>query len=414
MKRANHNLRINSDRLWASIMEMAKIGSTLGGGSNRQALTKEDAEGRRLFKNWCDAAGCKVTSDSLGSMFARREGQTDLPPILIGSHLDTQPTGGKFDGILGVLAGLELIRVLNEAGITTKRPIEIVNWTNEEGCRFAPAMLASAAFAGVLSEQVALDKTDAEGMRLGDELAKMGLDCSAPLGGRTVGAYVELHIEQGPILEAENFDIGFVTIGQGHRWYDALFKGFESHTGSTPMSQRKDAMLGAAKFIEAVNSIGHRYAPQGVASVASVRVTPNSRNVIAGEALLSVDVRHPQQHQLDAMDQAIRVAFAECVKSADLDGTITDVSNCPPVPFDKKVLGIIREEAGHLGLKGRDIVSGAGHDAFHLARIAPTAMIFSPCRDGISHNEAEDITQEWAANGANLLLRTALRLANEF
>jgi beta-ureidopropionase / N-carbamoyl-L-amino-acid hydrolase len=288
-----------------------------------------------------------------------------------------------------------------------------VNWTNEEGCRFAPAMLASAAFAGVLSEQAALDTKDAAGLRLGDELANMGLECRAPLGGREIAAYVELHIEQGPILEAEQFDVGFVTIGQGHRWYDIQLKGFESHTGSTPMSHRKDALLGAAKLIEAVNGIGKNYAPEGVASVASLRVLPNSRNVIAGDVLLSVDVRHPVQAKLDAMDRDVREAYAACLQSTDLTGTISDVSNCPPVPFDKMVLEIIREEAAQLGLKGRDIVSGAGHDAFHLARVAPTAMIFTPCVGGISHNEAEDITKAWATDGANLLLHTALRLANE-
>jgi beta-ureidopropionase / N-carbamoyl-L-amino-acid hydrolase len=413
MERTNHNLRINADRLWASLLDMARIGGTAGGGSNRQALTEEDARGRLLFKQWCEASGCTVSVDKLGSMFARRDGLADLPPVLVGSHLDTQPTGGKFDGVLGVLAGLELIRTLNEAGLCTRRPIEIVNWTNEEGCRFAPAMLASAAFTGELSEQAVLDTRDAAGLRFGDELTRMGLDCSTPLGGRSIAAYVELHIEQGPILEAENLDVGFVTIGQGHRWYDILLNGFESHTGSTPMNHRRDALLGAAHLIEAVNVIGKNHAPEGVASVASMRVMPNSRNVIAGEVLLSIDVRHPVQARLDEMDRDVRAAYAACLKSAGLTGTIIDISNCPPVPFDSNVLDIIREEAGHLGLKGRDIVSGAGHDAFHLARIAPTAMIFTPCRDGISHNEAEDITQEWATNGANLLLRTVLRLANE-
>jgi beta-ureidopropionase / N-carbamoyl-L-amino-acid hydrolase len=413
MKPTNHNLRINADRLWDSILEMAKIGATAGGGSNRQALTKEDAQGRLLFKKWCESASLNVSIDRVGSMFARREGRESLPPILVGSHLDTQPTGGKFDGVLGVLAGLEVIRILDESGISTKRPIEVVNWTNEEGCRFAPAMLASAAFTGVISAQAALDTRDADGIRFGDELAKMNLDCSSALGGRSIAAYVELHIEQGPILEAESYDIGFVAIGQGHRWYDVNIKGFESHTGSTPMSHRRDALLGAAKLIEAVNAIGRHYAPDGVASVASMRVLPNSRNVIAGEVLLSIDVRHPKQEMLDAMDKDVREAYVASLVAAGLEGTITDVSNCPPVPFDHNILGIIREEANHLGLKGRDIISGAGHDAFHLARVAPTAMIFTPCRDGISHNEAEDITQKWAANGANLLLRTVMRLANE-
>jgi beta-ureidopropionase / N-carbamoyl-L-amino-acid hydrolase len=412
MRSANHNLRINADRLWASLMEMGLLGGTPKGGCNRQALTREDADARHLFKHWCETADCTVRVDRLGSMFARREGLEDLPPVLVGSHLDTQPTGGKFDGVLGVLAGLELIRVLNEAGIKTRRPIEIVNWTNEEGCRFAPAMLASAAFAGVVSESEALDKRDAQGLRFGDELARMGLECSAPLGGREIAAYVELHIEQGPILEAEGHDVGFVTIGQGHRWYDAALTGFESHTGSTPMAGRRDALLGASHLIQAVHNIGTRYAPEGVATIASVQVVPNSRNVIAGQAMLAIDLRHPELDKLEAMDRELRTAFAQCVQETGLTGHLTDVSHCPPVPFDADILAVIREEAAHLGLKGRDIVSGAGHDAFHLAAMTPTAMIFTPCCDGISHNEAEEISLKWATDGANLLLRTALHLAN--
>ena len=418
----SHNARIDGARLWASLMEMARIGGTAKGGCNRQALTREDAAGRALFKTWCEAAGCIVEVDTVGSMFARREGTENLPPILIGSHLDTQPTGGKFDGVLGVLAGLELVRCLNDAGIQTRRPIEIVNWANEEGCRFTPAMLASAAFAGVIPEATVLDSCDADGLRYGDELAHMKLDQVRPLGGSTIAAYLELHIEQGPILEAEGFDVGFVTTGQGHRWYDVVIRGFESHAGSTPMPRRRDALLGAAELIQAINNIGHDFAPDGVATVGHVRVLPNSRNVIPGEVQLSVDIRHPDGKVLTQMDERVRACFAACLVSNGLvsndlvsnglEGTITDVSNCPPVPFDGDILGVIRQEAAILGLKGRDIVSGAGHDAFHMARIAPTAMIFTPCHEGISHNEAESILPEWASAGANLLMRTALVLAD--
>lgn len=255
------NLRINSDRLWASLMEMAKIGGTPAGGCNRQALTAEDAEGRALFKRWCEQAGCTVAVDRLGSMFARRAGTEDLPPVLIGSHLDTQPTGGKFDGVLGVLAGLEVMRALQESGVQTRRPIELVNWTNEEGCRFAPAMLASAVFAGALSEEKALATLDGAGLRLGDELARMNLDATAPVGGRKIAAFVELHIEQGPILEAEGFDIGFVAVGQGHRWYDVVYTGFGSHAGSTPMPRRRDAMAGAARLVLELQNIGRAMGP---------------------------------------------------------------------------------------------------------------------------------------------------------
>ncbi len=408
----SHNLRINGERLWDSLMEMAKIGGTPRGGCNRQALTGEDAEGRALFTRWCEAAGCTLQIDRLGSMFARREGLEDLPPVLIGSHLDTQPTGGKFDGVLGVLAGLELIRSLNEAGIRTRRPIEIVNWSNEEGCRFSPSMLASAVFAGLTSEADALDTRDAAGIRFGDALAGMGQASVAPVGGRAIAAYLELHIEQGPILEAEGFDIGFVTGGQGLRWYDASFRGFESHAGPTPMPQRRDALVGAARFIEKVNAIGLAFPPLAVSTVGEVQVLPNSRNVIPGEVRLSVDIRHPEADVLAKMDARLREAFAETLAASRLEGELVDVLHSPAVPFDAGILGIIRAETAALGFTGRDIVSGAGHDAVHLAKIVPSAMIFTPCHDGISHNEAEDIQPRWAEAGANVLLATALALAN--
>lgn len=409
---SSHNLRINADRLWASLMEMAKIGGTPKGGCNRQALTAEDAEGRALFARWCAASGCTMRVDRLGSMFARREGTEDLPPILIGSHLDTQPTGGKFDGVLGVLAGLELIRTLNETGIRTRRPIEIVNWTNEEGCRFAPAMLASAVHAGLITEAAALDTRDATGARLGDELVRHGQNGETPVGGRKIEAYLELHIEQGPILEAGGFDIGFVTSGQGLRWYDAIFRGFESHAGPTPMPNRRDALLGAARFIQQINEIGLAFAPDAVSTVGEMTVMPNSRNVIPGEVKLSVDIRHPEAATLAAMDARVRAAFADTLAASRLDGELIDISHSPSVPFDQGILDIIHAESAALGFTGRNIVSGAGHDAVHIAKVAPAAMIFTPCKDGISHNEAEDILPEWATAGANVLLRTALVLAD--
>ena len=406
------NLRIDLDRLWSSLMEMAEIGATPGGGCNRQALTSEDARGRALFKRWCEAAGCTVTVDGLGSMFARRAGTEDLAPVLIGSHLDTQPTGGRFDGVLGVLGALEVMRVLEESGLRTRRPIELVNWTNEEGCRFAPAMLASAVFAGVLPPARALDARDAQGARFGDELVKMDLECSAPIGGREIAAYVELHIEQGPILEAEGFDVGFVAVGQGHRWYDVTYRGFGSHAGSTPMPTRRDAMAGAARLVLELQAIGRRHGPAGMATVGEMHVAPNSRNIIPGEVRFTIDIRHPDHDTLEAMDAEVRAAFARCRDAERLEGELSDVSYNPPVPFDAGILDIIRRQATSLGLKGRDIVSGAGHDAFHLARICPTAMIFTPCKDGISHHESEDISREWAEAGTNVLLRTAIELAD--
>jgi beta-ureidopropionase / N-carbamoyl-L-amino-acid hydrolase len=407
------NLRINPDRLWSTLMEMAEIGGTPAGGCNRQALTADDATGRALFKRWCEAAGCSVTVDRVGSMFARRAGTEDhLPPVMIGSHLDTQPTGGKFDGVLGVLAGLEVLRALQESGVTTRRPIELVNWTNEEGCRFAPAMLASAVFAGVLPLDKALATTDAAGKKFGDELAGMGLDCTTAVGGRDIAAFVELHIEQGPILEAEGFDIGFVAVGQGHRWYDVIYTGFGSHAGSTPMPRRRDAMAGAAKLIQKIQDIGFAYGPAGVATVGEMHVSPNSRNIIPAEVRFTIDIRHPDGPTLEKMDADVRAAYAACRDAERLDGQLLDISYNPPVPFDEGVLAIIRRKTAELGLKGRDIVSGAGHDSFHMSKVCPTAMIFTPCVDGISHNEAEDITKGWAQAGADVLLQTAVELAD--
>ena len=408
----NHNLRIDPDRLWNSLMEIARIGGTPKGGCNRQALTAEDRDGRALFRSWCEQAGMRVSVDALGSMFARLEGTQDLPPVLVGSHLDTQPTGGKFDGVLGVLAGLELVRALTDAGVRTRRPIEIVNWTNEEGCRFTPVMLGSGVFAGVYTIDDALDVRDAAGIRLGDELARMDHDCAPTSGGREIAAYVELHIEQGPVLENEGCHIGFVTGGQGHRWYDGLVRGFEAHAGTTPMGSRRDALLAAARFTGELNDIALRHGPDAVATVGRMEVSPNSRNVIPGEVKLTVDIRHPRLDALEAMDGQARAAFARCVDACGAEGALTCVSTCDPVAFDAGVLEIIRRETKTLGLRGRDIVSGAGHDAFHMAKIAPTAMIFTPCVDGVSHNEAEEISAEWARAGADVLLRTALALAD--
>lgn len=406
-----YNLRINGERLWTSLCEMALVGGTPRGGCNRQALTGEDREGRMLFKGWCESTGMRVNVDKLGSMFARLEGREDLPPILIGSHLDTQPTGGRFDGVLGVLAGLEIARCLREAGYVPRRPIEIVNWTSEEGCRFTPVMMGSAVFAGVVPLDRALAARDAQGASVADELAKMDLPCDAPIGDRPIAAYLELHIEQGPILEDEGCDIGFVTGGQGHRWYDIHFTGFERHAGTTPMPVRHDALVGAADLIKEVNNIGLQFGPFGVATVGFIQAKPNSRNVIPGEVMMSVDLRHPDGNCLAAMHVSLVAALEALQQRFGLDGTLKCVSEHQPIIFDARINDVVRRISGELGLRGRDIVSGAGHDAFHMARITPSAMIFTPCRGGISHNESEDISQEWAANGANVLLRTALELA---
>ncbi|MCU0820196.1 MAG: Zn-dependent hydrolase [Beijerinckiaceae bacterium] len=405
------NLGIDGDRLWSSLMEMAKIGGTPKGGCNRQALTPEDGEARALFRRWCEAAGTTVRIDPLGSMFARREGLEDLPPVLIGSHLDTQPTGGKFDGVLGVMAGLEILRRMEEAGIRTRRPIEVVNWTNEEGCRFAPAMLASAAYAGVLPVEKALDTRDIAGIRFGDALESIGIVPDRPLGGDKIAAYLELHIEQGPILEAEGKEVGLVTSGQGLFWYDAVITGFESHSGSTPMHMRDDALVAAAQLIEALRKIGTEANPPGTATVGQFEVFPNSRNVIPGEVRMTIDMRHPDPAVLRAMDQRFHETVAALQKGR-IRIELTQVAATQPLSFDPGMLAMLREEADAMGISHRNIISGAGHDAFHMAKIAPAALIFTPCAGGVSHNEAESIEPHQAEAGANLLMRAALRLAD--
>src|SRR5208283_4493500 len=301
------NVRINGARLWDSLMEMAKIGATPKGGCKRLTLTDVDKQGRELFRRWCEVAGCTVTVDEMGNMFARRAGEVDsLPPVILGSHLDTQPTGGKFDGVLGVLGALEVVRSLNDLKIKTRHPIEVANWTNEEGSRYAPAMVSSGAFAGVYDKEFAYSRVDQEGKRLGDELERIGFKGNVPVGGRPVHAYFELHIEQGPILEAEGYDVGVVTHGQGQRWYEIRLTGREGHAGCMPMPMRNDALLGAARIVELVNAIGLSKAPLGLSTVGMLNPYPNSRNVIPGSAFMTAEFRHPISETLDAMDAEFR------------------------------------------------------------------------------------------------------------
>jgi len=406
------NLRIDSARLWDSLMEMAKIGGTPKGGSKRLTLTDLDKQGRELLTKWCEAAGCTVTIDRMGNMFARRLGTDNtLPPVMMGSHLDTQPTGGKFDGVLGVLGALEVIRSMNDLKIKTKHPVEVANWTNEEGSRFAPAMVSSGVFAGVYTEEFAYSRVDAEGKTLGDELKRIGYQGELPTGGRPIHAFFELHIEQGPILEVENKDVGVVTHGQGQRWYEIKLTGFESHAGSTPMPRRKDALLGAARIVERVNQIGLTHAPLAVATVGMLNPYPNSRNVIPGEVFMTVDFRHPEEPTLIAMDKALADGVKTITDAIGLSFEIKEVFNYKPVAFDKGCVDAVRRAAQHFGYSHRDIVSGAGHDACYIARVAPTSMIFTPCVDGISHNEAEDISEEWASMGTNVLMHAVLEKA---
>ena len=409
---AESNTKVNGARLWDSLMEMAKIGATPAGGVNRLTLTDLDRQSRDLFIAWCKDAGCSIKVDRMGSIFARRAGSDDsLPPVMLGSHLDTQPTGGKFDGALGVMAALEVLRSLNDLDIKTRHPIEIVSWTNEEGSRFAPAMTASGVFAGVLKLEDALDIRDVDGKAIGAELDRIGFAGAEPVGGRPIHAFFELHIEQGPILEEEGIDIGVVTAANGQKWYEITLTGVESHAGPTPMKRRKDALVGAARVVELVNKIGHDHDPAACATVGMVQVHPNSRNVIPGRVFVTVDFRHPDGAKLESMDAALRKGLEEIAAGAGLRYQVEMVANFPPQPFEASCIQAVRNAIARLGYTSRDITSGAGHDAVYLARVCPTSMIFTPCVDGISHNEAENMTPEWASAGADVLLHAVLEKA---
>ncbi|ESY68516.1 MULTISPECIES: Zn-dependent hydrolase [Mesorhizobium] len=412
MAAPGENLRINSDRLWDSIMEMAKIGPGIAGGNNRQTVTDEDGEGRHLFKRWCDAAGLDMGVDEMGTMFARREGtDPSLPPVYVGSHLDTQPTGGKYDGVLGVLGGLEVVRSLNDLGIKTKHPIVVTNWTNEEGARFAPAMMASGVFAGVLDQADVYEHTDKNGKKFGEELERIGWKGSEKVGDRKIHAFFELHIEQGPILEDEDIDIGVVTHGQGLKWLQVTLTGKEAHTGSTPMPKRRNAGLGMARVIELVHEIAMDYQPDAVGAVGHMEVYPNSRNIIAGRTVFTIDIRSPEKEVLDAMDGRIREGIETICDALDIQYKIEQVGHFDPVTFDAGCVKAIRDAAERLGYTHRNIVSGAGHDACWINRVAPTAMVMCPCVDGLSHNEAEEITKEWASAGADVLFHAVVETA---
>ena len=412
MAAPGENLRINSDRLWDSLMEMAKIGPGIAGGNNRQTVTDEDGEGRHLFQRWCEAAGLEMGLDEMGTMFARREGSDpSLPPVYVGSHLDTQPTGGKYDGVLGVLGGLEVVRSLNDLGIKTKHPIVVTNWTNEEGSRFAPAMMASGVFAGVLDQADVYEHVDKVGKKFGEELERIGWKGTEKVGDRKIHAFFELHIEQGPILEDEGIDIGVVTHGQGLKWLQVTLTGKEAHTGSTPMPKRRNAGLGMARVIELVHEIAMDYQPDAVGAVGHMEVYPNSRNIIAGRTVFTVDIRSPEKEVLDAMDGRIREGIDTICDALDIKYAIEQVGHFDPVTFDAGCVKAIRDAADRLGYSHRNIVSGAGHDACWINRVAPTAMVMCPCVDGLSHNEAEDISKEWASAGADVLFHAVVETA---
>jgi N-carbamoyl-L-amino-acid hydrolase len=402
------NLQINAQRLWDSLMETARIGATAKGGICRLTLTDLDRQVRDWLKAQCQALGCTVMVDEVGNMFVTRLGKNPkLLPIAIGSHLDTQPTGGKFDGPLGVLAGLEALRTLHDHGHTTNAPIELVNWTNEEGARFAPAMLASGVFAGVFTADYAHARNDRDGKNFGDELQRIGYRGPEKAGARKFAGMFELHIEQGPILEHEGRTIGVVQGAQGVRWYDVTVIGQDAHAGAMPMGLRKDALVGAAQMIERIEAIA-RDIPDAVGTVGLIENRPNSRNVIPGEVFFSVDFRHPDDKVLDFMEAKLRAALAEILPPLQLTYRESRIWASPPVNFSPELIDCVRAAVETAGFSSRDIVSGAGHDSVYIARVAPTTMIFVPSRGGISHNEAEWTSPEQCAAGAQVLLNAAL------
>jgi beta-ureidopropionase / N-carbamoyl-L-amino-acid hydrolase len=402
------NLRIDGERLWGELMETAAIGGTAKGGICRLTLTDLDRQVRDWFKARAEKLGCTVAVDDMGVMYARRAGSADVPPIAMGSHLDTQPTGGKFDGALGVLGALEALRTLVEAGYQTHAPIEVVNWTNEEGSRFTPAMLASGTFAGVFTRDWAAARRDRAGVGFGTALDAIGYRGEEACGARRLSAHFELHIEQGPILETEDIEIGAVTGVQGMRWYEVTVTGQDAHTGATPMRLRKNALLGAARVVEAVEEIAQANAPLAVGTVGSMEVKPNSPNVVPGEVFFTVDLRHPEAPLLDTMEQIFLREVDNVCRPLGLDVKLTKIWDQPPVRFDDACVDAVRRAAADAGYSVRDMVSGAGHDSAYVARVAPTAMIFVPCRGGISHNEAEFTSKEQCARGAQVLLQAVL------
>jgi len=409
------NLTINPQRLWDSLMDTAQIGGTPKGGICRLTLTDLDRQIRDWFRSQCEALGCSVTVDQVGNMFAFKPGKrSDVAPVAIGSHLDTQPTGGKFDGVLGVLGGLEVLRTLHDLGYETNAPLMLVNWTNEEGSRFAPAMLGSGVYAGVFDRTFADSRQDRQGVTFADAIQSIGYRGEAAPGSVKFGAMFELHIEQGPILEAEQKVVGIVTGVQGMRWYEVELTGREAHTGSTPMSLRANALLGAARIIEQVNQIALDHAPLAVGTVGLVEVKPNSRNVIPGHVFFTVDFRHPDDAVLDEMERKLLDAVPAVAQEIGLTPEAKKVWDSPAVRFDPDCIAAVRAGAEKAGLPSRDMVSGAGHDAAYVARVAPTTMIFVPCEGGLSHNEAESTTFEECSAGAQVLLNAILEYDQRF
>jgi N-carbamoyl-L-amino-acid hydrolase len=384
----------------------------VAGGNNRQTVTDEDGEGRHLFQSWCTAAGMTMGLDQMGNMFAHRAGtDADALPVYVGSHLDTQPTGGKYDGVLGVLSGLEIIRTLNDLNIQTKHPIVVTNFTNEEGTRYAPALLSSGVFVGIHTQEWAYEREDANGLKFGAELERIGWRGDEEVGARKMHAFFELHIEQGPILEAEAMEVGVVTHGQGLSWTQVTITGRESHTGSTPMPMRKNAGLGMARVLELVDEIAWSHKPHAVGAAGHIDVYPNSRNVIPGKVVFTIDFRSPELAIIEDMNARLRQGAQKICDEMGLEVTFEKVGGFDPVEFDAGCVSAVRNAAERLGYSHRDLISGAGHDACLINRVAPTAMVMCPCVDGLSHNEAEEISKDWAVAGTDVLLHAVLETA---
>jgi N-carbamoyl-L-amino-acid hydrolase len=405
-------LKANGDRLWQSLMDMAKIGATEKGGVCRLALTDLDREARDLFVKWCKEAGCSIKIDKMGNIFARRAGKDNsLAPVVTGSHIDSQPTGGKFDGVYGVLCGLEVIRTLNDHKIETLRPIEASVWTNEEGSRFAPAMVASGVFGGVFDLDYGLSRADLDGKTMGEELKRIGYAGEEAVGGRPIHAFYEAHIEQGPILEHDKKQIGVVTGGLGQRWFEVTMIGVESHAGPTPMRIRKDAMVGASSVITEINKIGHKY-KDACATVGLVQCMPNSRNTIPGKVFFTIDLRHPYDEVLKEMGLEAKAACEKAASENGLKLEFKEIWVLPATHFNKDCVQAVENAAKNLGLTHMPIISGAGHDSFYINKVAPAGMVFIPCEGGISHNEIENAKKEDVANGCSVLLNAMVERAN--
>lgn len=408
------SVTINAERLWQSLMSMAAIGATPKGGCNRQALTELDMQGRNLFVQWCKEAGCRVRIDAMGNIFARRDGTDNtLPAVITGSHLDTQPTGGKFDGVYGVLAGLEVIRTLNDYNITTQAPVDVIVWTNEEGARFSPAMIGSGVWAGVFDLQYGLSRKDKDGVSIGQALKIIGYDGGEVCEPYPVKAAFEAHIEQGPILEKEARQIGVLSGVQGMKWFDLILEGQPCHAGPTPMEDRKDPFMGLSVIVQNLYEMAKIYSPWSRVTFGDIRAEPGARNTVPERLVLAVDLRHPEQDILEAMEKHFREIVSRVCRQFDLQGTISEEWDSPAVKFDQGCVASVQQAVQMLGYSHMEMVSGAGHDSVYVSRVVPTSMIFVPCEKGLSHNEAENAKPEDLAAGANVLMHAILDQASE-